>query len=397
MFSINPITQLSPKEFIEKIKRLKVEYDKLTDYGAKLEFCYNNGLDISIGSYGISEESDTKNLPENNIRIYPDTNEEKIIFKKFYYTLFQRHNFNTLETSKAGYWKQIEQGANPIAYTKNVIAEIEKEYVMYSKFKDTGYNSLRSYCNGYDASENGQIETFLNSPSFHNNLLPFFTGEVHEKYKRFLVKQLNKLESGNPPMFNVHEKLEISCRLIGENKVNTTQLVFHHIPYIINYFSITPLEARDILLALSGANTPKANVIVMEKIIAHLERKHPEILSEKPQPSNKYEVKQPNNSALLVNEPFYDKSIFTGLKGFQIFEAFKTEIITAATEYADYSFLFIELKKDGLIHDIKHKKFISYLSEKHNSLLESKGYKQFKFSSTKLKARTYSRFKKQFQ
>ena len=98
-----------------------------------------------------------------------------------------------------------------------------------------------------------------------------------------------------------------------------------------------------------------------------------------------------------LNEPIYDTSIFTTYRGFQIFEAFKNEVITEATEYADYSFLFNKLKGDNLIQDIKHKKFISYLSKNHNSLLESKGYIQFKFSSTPIKIKAYSRFKKQFQ
>lgn len=278
MIPANPKQQLSSKELIEKIIKLKPEFDRLTDYNSKLKFWDKNGFDISVRTYGITDEKDKRDLPENNISIYPENAGEIKAYKKFYHELFHIYNFNTLDTAIDKYWRKIEQGANPIPHTENIIAEIDKEYITNNKFKDTGLNSLRSYCNGYDASENGQIEDFLNSSSFHNSLHQFFTGEVHEKYRRFLVKQLKQLKSGKPAMFDAQEKLHISIRLLGENKSDMSQLDYYHIPYILNYFDITPKEAREILLFSKGAFSPEMNVQIVEKIVEHLEKVYPGIL-----------------------------------------------------------------------------------------------------------------------
>lgn len=99
----------------------------------------------------------------------------------------------------------------------------------------------------------------------------------------------------------------------------------------------------------------------------------------------------------VIVEPKYNNKIFTSYKGFQIFEAFKNEIVTELTEYADYSFLFSKLKKDEFIHEMKHIKFIDFLGgEPYNAKFAS-NYKQFKFSKTTEKENAYSRYKKQFQ
>ena len=92
--------------------------------------------------------------------------------------------------------------------------------------------------------------------------------------------------------------------------------------------------------------------------------------------------------------------IFTSYVGFEIFEAFKSEVITDSTEYADYSYLFGMLKKDDFIHDLKHQKFIDFLAEKYGSTELAKKYNQLKFyknAETKEKVSAYSRIKKQFQ
>src|SRR5579872_4849693 len=127
MFPAIPKPPLSPEERIEKIIKLKPEFDKLSDYKEKLEFWYTNDLDISIKTYGITDEEEKRDLPENNITIYPNNTEEVKAYKKFYRQIFQKDNFNTLETSVARYWDHIDKGANPIPYTKNVLKEIEKE------------------------------------------------------------------------------------------------------------------------------------------------------------------------------------------------------------------------------------------------------------------------------
>jgi hypothetical protein len=110
-----------------------------------------------------------------------------------------------------------------------------------------------------------------------------------------------------------------------------------------------------------------------------------------------------NNPKTSTDAPEKGKSpenpytkIFTSYRGFQIFEAFKEEVITDATEYADYSFLFTSLKKDELIHDLKHKVFIDFLGSTYNAKFAG-SYKQFKYSETIEKKKAYSRIKKLFQ
>ena len=142
-------------------------------------------------------------------------------------------------------------------------------------------------------------------------------------------------------------------------------------------------------------------------IINHLDNKITEIerysdwlenkKNELGKPKQKSETPQlmPEKNVNITPENPYPE-IFTSTRGFQIFEAFKNEIITEATDYADYSFLFTKLKADGLIHDMRHKRFIDFLGEKYSAKFAA-NYKQFKFSETAHKKSTYSRYKKQFQ
>lgn len=92
-------------------------------------------------------------------------------------------------------------------------------------------------------------------------------------------------------------------------------------------------------------------------------------------------------------------TIFIALRGYKIFEAFKKGIITDATEYADYSYLFGVLKKDELIHEMKHQKFIDFLWCTYKVKFAS-NYNQLKYyenAVTEKKKRAYSYYKKQFQ
>jgi hypothetical protein len=95
-------------------------------------------------------------------------------------------------------------------------------------------------------------------------------------------------------------------------------------------------------------------------------------------------------------EKEYNTKIFTSYSGFQIFEAFKNNIVLEATEYADYSFLFTKLLKDEFIHKMGHKKFIDFLGDEHQVKF-AKDYIQFKYSETKIKNDAYSRYKQQFK
>lgn len=101
-----------------------------------------------------------------------------------------------------------------------------------------------------------------------------------------------------------------------------------------------------------------------------------------------------NNQKAIPKNPF--PKIFTSYNGYRIFEAFKDEIVTKRTEYADYSFLFSKLKQDEFIHDLKEKKLIDFLSKEYNIGFATK-YNQFKYSETTAKKKAYSNYKKLFQ
>jgi hypothetical protein len=208
MIPKNPKPALSTKELIEKIIQLKPLFDRLPDYDSKLEFWYDNGFAIDQRTYGITDERGKKDLAENNITIYPENEQEIRAYKKFYHKVFHEDNFKTLERSMAEYWLHIEKNnADPIPYTKKEIANIDAYYEKNSKHQQTGFNSLRSYANGFEASQNGKIKDFLDNNSFRENLLSYFTGEVDEKLRRFLVKQLQMLDGGlnNSPSHTIKD------------------------------------------------------------------------------------------------------------------------------------------------------------------------------------------------
>lgn len=93
----------------------------------------------------------------------------------------------------------------------------------------------------------------------------------------------------------------------------------------------------------------------------------------------------------------FDNRIFTSERAYRIFSEFKETLITNETEYADYSFLYYVMKKDRFLHDIRQLTFIEYLSESQDSQIASKGYKQFKFSTTPKKEKTYKNIKARIQ
>lgn len=175
-------------QLFEKLKRAKSEWDRLPDYKRKLWFWFKQGLQIDERTYHVSEDI---NDLEGRISIYPETNEEKVAWKHFYFEKFNKYNFNTLETSKADYNTHIDDGADPIPYTKAVIEQIDKEYANHDKIR---FNNTSDYCEGYKASQNGQVKKYLDSYILPHSMRDFCTGIVHEKYKRFLKEQLQKLE-----------------------------------------------------------------------------------------------------------------------------------------------------------------------------------------------------------
>jgi hypothetical protein len=190
------------------------------------------------------------------------------------------------------------------------------------------------------------------------------------------------------------EKNKITMELIGlvggYNKADTKQPVYYYINDVLKKHNLSPLEAKQTVMQMSGSVSPEWNKNVIPFIVKYLREIEP------PQ------VERNQSKALIDNtikQSPYPK-IFIDNRGFQIFEAYRNEFINKQTDYAHYSYLFGMLKKDEFIHEMKHKKFIDFLADNFEAKELAIKYKQFKsyeYYETKEKKKAYLRYKKQFQ
>jgi len=101
---------------------------------------------------------------------------------------------------------------------------------------------------------------FLNTPTEEPP-----TKKEHNDYKWVEVKP--------QPFENLTEKQKknrIAIELIGENNFRTTSIVYHHIEDVLQKYSITNIEAKDILLTMRGSFSSESNKWVIPKIIDYL-------------------------------------------------------------------------------------------------------------------------------
>lgn len=255
----------------------------------------------------------------------------------------------------------------------------------------------------YDVDEYG-LFIYMKIEGFGE--IPIFWGA----YNSYL-KHKKKLKLTKEPDFSYYAKgfirgyNEEFAPYIDTNE-NRKELILKELLKSPTYFTMTvDLERKshyydNELLEKHGENTGrcyKAWEIVLKNpnyfkndFDLFVNKSNGEIISESE------EILRDNNSK---NKPIYNEKIFTSFKGFQLFEAFQGEIPfrnNPSTEYADYSFLFEKLKADEFIHEMKHQKFINFLSKEYKVEFAQK-YKQLKYSETKIKKDTYKRLKAHFQ
>ncbi|MBO0592932.1 hypothetical protein I2486_16125 [Cellulophaga sp. E16_2] len=66
------------------------------------------------------------------------------------------------------------------------------------------------------------------------------------------------------------KKNRIALELIGENDFRTTSIVYHHIEDVLLKYSLSNIEAKDILLTMRGSFSGESNKWVIPKIIEYL-------------------------------------------------------------------------------------------------------------------------------
>lgn len=67
-------------------------------------------------------------------------------------------------------------------------------------------------------------------------------------------------------------KLKVALDIIGDNKIEYSSILFHHIKDVLKTYKISNLIARGIMLDMKGAFSPEQNEIIIEPIILYLER-----------------------------------------------------------------------------------------------------------------------------
>lgn len=102
-----------------------------------------------------------------------------------------------------------------------------------------------------------------------------------------LIKKLNKIIPSSeeykyikpdlivPKSFinlNNQDKNLIAHKLVGENTIRTTSIVYHHINDILSHYDLSNIEAREILLEMMGSFSNEKQNLVVVKIIEHLEK-----------------------------------------------------------------------------------------------------------------------------
>lgn len=226
-------------------------------------------------------------------------------------------------------------------------------------------------------------------------------GDTPEKmvHRRGLLSYFESFSSSNETAtqnslyrsLNLNEN-PIFLELIGLiGKHNTSKRVgqLAYIPSILKKYNLTPIDARNIVIQMKYSVSPEWRKNVIPHIIDDLNQMSYPIADEE------NNIKGANDTTAAIENPH--PKIFTSAKAFKVFEELKSEIVTERTEYADYSFIFEVLLKDGfLVHRLSHKEFMDYLADFHKIKFAGR-YSQFKSATTPKKTRIYSNVKKRLQ
>jgi hypothetical protein len=185
-------------EIYDKVKKLKPEFDTITDYREKLQFLVKNDLSLQSRTYPTTADIEQQKLPENKISVEPQTDEQIITFNQFFFHWFIAYSTLGFGQRKKDYYQRIENGANSTELTKTLISDIG---ILYKKDKESSLqDDFKLYSLGYDRSSlYGDKEKFFDHPKIYPLLSLFCQGYSDEVFKRFLEHKLKKLELPEAP------------------------------------------------------------------------------------------------------------------------------------------------------------------------------------------------------
>ena len=217
-------------EIYEKVKKLKSEFDAILDYSAKIEFFHKHGLSLECRVYPTTPDPEKQKLPENKLSIEPETPQQIALYNKEFFKWFKLYSPFGYNKRKEDFFFRVENGANKHLLIKNLIKEIETEY---EKDKNSPLQiDFKLYSVGFEQSANfGDLEEeYFENPKLHNALAYFCRGFNDERFKRFLEKELKRLENPLPktidPLENLNKILGlydvfiINCEISFQDDIN---------------------------------------------------------------------------------------------------------------------------------------------------------------------------------
>lgn len=219
-------------EIYDKVKKLKPEFDLITDYKEKLQFFVKNDLSLECRAYPTTPDHEKQKLPENKLSIEPNSDEEIITFNQFFFNWFAVHSPLGSAFRKKDYYERIENGANDIELTKRLISDIEQQYEKDKQSPLPNDFKLYSFAAGYERSSlYADKEKFFTEPKIHNTISFFCSGYNAEVFNRLFLKvRLKQLENPLPkvidPLENLNKTLHlydvfiINCEISFQDDIN---------------------------------------------------------------------------------------------------------------------------------------------------------------------------------
>jgi hypothetical protein len=159
-----------------------------------------------------------------------------------------------------------------------------------------------------------EVETILGKDNFYNykemrnKIMPFSSSLFHY-FRSQMDKKINEIKLNNEKqteskVLNTRNQLKnkIAHELIGDNKTSNNSIEYHHIAEILNKYSISQIEARQILLDMQGTFSPSTNEIIVEPIIKYFERSS---FNQKLSSKNNDNEKEIENSTEIILEKIW--------------------------------------------------------------------------------------------
>lgn len=282
-----------------------------------------------------------------------------------------KYKFIPAEATYDNWWN----GDVTLAYSKRYFDENEKFFVVHwDDFSLTDVQKIKvKQCELFDEKVNDLLQkhrtTFIERYNNSSDKSAYYENEYQE-YRKIIYGTIPNYNS-NPIPFPISGKYYEQSYLIEiQNYINRT--IINGIDDGLDFIHSPNCKYQD-------------NRLPDSRIYARFVWEYfkwLELVVEKTIPQNPY------------------PKIFTNYIGYQIFDAFRLEVITESNLLADFSYLYHALKKDEFIHDFTQRKFIDFLAENYGATefaINNKQLKTFDRCSTPQKINAYSRIKKHFQ